>query len=66
MFKFVFNQEIAEIRTNDDTVVISQPFRPSFSGPEPWIDEAQANQWMIEKFPQYFQEPPADSEESPE
>lgn len=65
MFKFVFNQGIAEIRSQDDSeTIIAQPFRPSFSGPVPWANEEEAQQWIMETFPQFFQT--SDSEEQTE
>lgn len=58
MYKFVFENGVAEIRSVDtDQVLIYQPGCPINAGLRPWNDEAEALEWMKTVHASYFFEP---------
>lgn len=59
MYAFVFESGVAKLVDNDnnDHMVVSQPFNPTFNGPQAWQDESQAREWMEQNYSAYFQQP---------
>jgi hypothetical protein len=58
MYTFVFESGVAKLKDIEtEHVVVNQPYNPTFNGPLPWQDEAEALQWMQENYSVYFQQP---------
>lgn len=56
--KAVFKDGVAQIieitESGEEKVIIWQPFKPGFNGPEQWQDEKQALAWLELEYPQFF------------
>lgn len=55
MYKFVFKDGVAEIRSLDtDQLIVYQPGCPINAGMRPWNSEQEALEWMQTVHPSFF------------